>query len=255
MSFIAIDHVSKIYDGRAGQVTALEKIDLDAAFGEFICLLGVSGCGKSTLLQILAGLEPTTGGTVTVAGEPLAGPHPDASVVFQEHGLFPWMTVRTNIAFNLKARGVPAARRLAVTDELIRTVGLAGFERKYPHELSGGMRQRVGIARALTTDPKILLMDEPFGALDAQTRTVMQEELLRVWELHRSTVIFVTHSIDEAVFLADRIVVMTPRPGRIRRIIPVDLPRPRDPTTAQFNEYVRAVLGEIHDDISRLARA
>ena len=254
MSFIALDAVSKTYHGRTEQVVALEKIDLEAEFGEFLCLLGVSGCGKSTLLQILAGLEPPTGGAVTIAGEQLSGPHPDASVVFQEHGLFPWMNARTNIAFNLKARGVAAAERLAIADELIQTVGLTGFERKYPHELSGGMRQRVGIARALTTKPKILLMDEPFGALDAQTRTIMQTELLRVWELYRATAVFVTHSIDEAVFLADRIVVMTPRPGRIRRIIPVDLPRPRDPTTPQFNEYVRAVLNEIHDDISLLAR-
>ena len=141
-----------------------------------------------------------------------------------------------------------------MTNELIEVVGLRGFEEKFPHELSGGMRQRVGIARALTTKPKILLMDEPFGALDAQTRGIMQAELLRVWELHRATVVFVTHSIDEAVYLADRIVIMTPRPGRIRRVIKIDLPRPRDPTTPQFNEYVRDVLGEIHEDISRLVR-
>jgi ABC-type nitrate/sulfonate/bicarbonate transport system ATPase subunit len=150
---------------------------------------------------------------------------------------------------------VSAADRTKITNDLIKVVGLSGFEEKYPHELSGGMRQRVGIARALTTNPKILLMDEPFGALDAQTRGIMQAELLRVWELHRSTVIFVTHSIDEAVYLADRIVIMTPRPGRIRRVINIDLPRPRDPTTPQFNEYVREVLGEIHEDISRLVRS
>ena len=170
-------------------------------------------------------------------------------------GVFPWMTARANIAFNLKARGMPAAERLKVANELIEIVGLRGFEEKYPHELSGGMRQRVGIARALTTKPKILLMDEPFGALDAQTRQIMQTELLRVWELHRSTVLFVTHSIDEAVYLADRIVIMTPRPGRIRRVVTVDLPRPRDPTTPQFNEVVRTVLDEIHDDISLMVRS
>lgn len=254
MSFIALEGVTKTYQRRADQVLALEKITLNAEFGEFICLLGVSGCGKSTLLQILAGLEPPTGGTVLVSGEPLTGPHHDASVVFQEHGLFPWMNVRKNIGFNLKARGVAAGERTKASDELIEIVGLRGFEDKYPHELSGGMRQRVGIARALTTKPKILLMDEPFGALDAQTRGIMQAELLRVWGLHRPTVVFVTHSIDEAVYLADRIVVMTPRPGRIRRIIQLNLPRPRDPTTPQFNEYVRAVLSEIHEDISRLVR-
>jgi NitT/TauT family transport system ATP-binding protein len=254
MSFINLQGITKTYQRRADSVHALENVSLTAEFGEFVCLLGVSGCGKSTLLQILAGLEPPSGGTVTVSGEPLAGPHRDASVVFQEHGLFPWMNVRKNVAFNLKARGVPARERLAVAARQIETVGLRGFEGKYPHELSGGMRQRVGIARALTTDPKLLLMDEPFGALDAQTRNIMQDELLRVWALHQSTVVFVTHSIDEAVYLADRIVIMTPRPGRIRRVLQVDLPRPRDPTTPQFNELVRAVLGEIHDDITRLIR-
>ena len=254
MSFIDLENVSKTYQRRTDQVLALEKVNLTAEYGEFICLLGVSGCGKSTLLQILAGLEPPTGGTVLVNGEPLTGPHHDASVVFQEHGLFPWMNVRKNIGFNLKARSVATAGRTKIANELIEIVGLRGFEDKYPHELSGGMRQRVGIARALTTNPKLLLMDEPFGALDAQTRGIMQAELLRVWDLHRPTVVFVTHSIDEAVYLADRIVVMTPRPGRIRRVIKVDLPRPRDPTTPQFNEYIRAVLGEIHEDISLLIR-
>jgi NitT/TauT family transport system ATP-binding protein len=254
MSFINLENITKTYQRRAERVLALENVSLAAEFGEFICLLGVSGCGKSTLLQILAGLEPPTGGIATVNGEPLVGPHRDASVVFQEHGLFPWMSVRKNIAFNLKSRGVSIKQRAAIVDKLIDTVGLRGFEDKYPHELSGGMRQRVGIARALTTDPKLLLMDEPFGALDAQTRNIMQDELLRVWTLHRSTVVFVTHSIDEAVYLADRIVVMTPRPGRIRRVIEVDLPRPRDPTTPQFNDLVRTVLGEIHDDITRLIR-
>jgi NitT/TauT family transport system ATP-binding protein len=254
MSFISLENITKTYQRRAERVLALENISLTAEFGEFVCLLGVSGCGKSTLLQILAGLEPPSGGTAAIDGEPLVGPHRDASVVFQEHGLFPWMSARTNIAFNLKARGVAAGERTKVANDLIEVVGLRGFEDKFPHELSGGMRQRVGIARALTTKPKILLMDEPFGALDAQTRGIMQAELLRVWELHRATVAFVTHSIDEAVYLADRIVIMTPRPGRIRRLIQVDLPRPRDPTTPQFNEYVRAVLGEIHEDISRLVR-
>lgn len=253
MSFIDLNGVTKIYRRRADEVHALDNVHLKAEFGEFICLLGVSGCGKSTLLQILAGLEPASSGSVMIDGHPLKGPHADASVVFQEHGLFPWMSARTNIAFNLKARSVPPARRLKIADDLIKVVGLSGFEDKYPHQLSGGMRQRVGIARALTTSPKILLMDEPFGALDAQTRGIMQAELLRVWQLHRSTVVFVTHSIDEAVFLADRIVIMTPRPGRIRTIIPVDLPRPRDPTTPAFNEHMRIVLNEIHDDISRLA--
>ena len=250
--YITLDAVTKTYRRRGQHVVALEHVDLQAELGEFICLLGVSGCGKSTLLKILAGLETPSAGLVRIGDQPLAGPHADAGLVFQEHGLFPWMTARTNIAFNLKARGVPAAERWRITDDMIRTVGLAGFEGKYPHELSGGMRQRVGIARALTTRPKILLMDEPFGALDAQTRGVMQAELLRVWALYRATVLFVTHSVEEAIYLADRIVIMTPRPGRIRRILTVDLPRPRDPTAPRFNDYVRAVLDEIHDDLSLL---
>jgi len=254
MSFISINGVSKTYHRRKETVVALDNIGFDASFGEFVCLLGVSGCGKSTLLKILAGLDQPSAGSVVIDGKQLDGPHAEASVVFQEHGLFPWMTARNNIAFNLKARGVSAGERLRIADQQIATVGLTGFESKYPHELSGGMRQRVGIARALTTQAKLLLMDEPFGALDAQTRVVMQTELLRVWALHKATVVFVTHSIDEAVFLADRIVVMTPRPGRVRNIIPVDLPRPRDPTTPGFAACVRAVLAEIQDDITRLAR-
>ena len=250
--FIAIDAVEKTFSRRGADVVALKHIDLDVGLGEFVCLLGVSGCGKSTLLKIIAGLEQPSAGRVLIDGAPLAGPHAEAGVVFQDHGLFPWMTARKNVAFNLKARGVAAAARARITDELIATVGLAGFEDKYPHELSGGMRQRVGIARALTTKPKLLLMDEPFGALDAQTRSVMQTELLRIWALYRTSVLFVTHGVEEAIYLADRIVIMTPRPGRIRRVVQVDLPRPRDPTTAGFTGYVRTVLDEIHDDLTLL---
>jgi ABC-type nitrate/sulfonate/bicarbonate transport system ATPase subunit len=254
MSFLDIAQVSKTYRRRADEIHALERVSLSAQFGEFVCLLGVSGCGKSTLLQIIAGLEAASEGTVTIEGQALQGSHPEASVVFQEHGLFPWMTVQHNVEFNMKARGTGGDERRRVAREFIELVGLTGFESKYPHELSGGMRQRVGIARALTTRPKLLLMDEPFGALDAQTRGIMQQELLRLWQTHKSTVLFVTHSVDEAIFLADRVVIMSPRPGRIRQVLPVDLPRPRDPTTAGFASHVRAVLDHIHDDISLVAR-
>ncbi|KMO18071.1 ABC transporter ATP-binding protein [Methylobacterium indicum] len=254
MSLIDVRHLSKTYARRAETVTALRDVTLTAEPGEFLCLLGVSGCGKSTLLKILAGLEPHSEGTVLVDGRHLQGPHADAAVVFQEHGLFPWMTTRRNVEFNLKARGTGARERRRVAEAMIETVGLSGFSEKYPHELSGGMRQRVGIARALTTNPKLLLMDEPFGALDAQTRSAMQGELLRLWQARRTTVLFVTHSVSEAIVLADRVVVMTPRPGRIRTIIPVDLPRPRDTTAPAFNALVRRALAELHDDLAAAAQ-
>ncbi len=255
MSLLEARGVSKIYAKRGERVEALREVDLSIAFGEFVCLLGVSGCGKSTFLHIVAGLELLSAGELILDGRPIAGPPAEASIVFQEHGLFPWMTVQRNVEFNLKARAAaPAARRRAAA-ELIELVGLGGFETRYPHELSGGMRQRVGIARALTTRPKLLLMDEPFGALDAQTRSVMQEELLRIWQTQRATVLFVTHSVDEAVYLADRVVVLTPRPGRVRRVLDVKLERPRDETGAEFAEYKRAVLDEIRDDMRRVARS
>ena len=255
MSLLTLHGLSKTYARRGQAVHALHHVDFEAAFGEFVCVLGVSGCGKSTLLQLIAGLEPPSAGEIRLDGVRLDGPHIDTSIVFQEHGLFPWMTVQANIEFNLLARHVGKAERRRVAGELIRLVGLDGFQEKYPHELSGGMRQRVGIARALSTNPRLMLMDEPFAALDAQTRSIMQDELLRVWQADRRTVIFITHNVDEAIYLADRVVVMTPRPGRIRRVIEVDLPRPRDITSAGFSALLRLVLDEIHDDLSLLARA
>lgn len=255
MSFLSIRDVSKVYERRGTPMLAVDSVNLAVADRELICLLGVSGCGKSTLLQIVAGLEDPTQGEVLIDGRRVAGEtHREASVVFQEHGLFPWMTVADNVAFNLKARGVGRAERQRIAAEFIGLVGLTGFETRYPHELSGGMRQRVGIARAMTTRPKLLLMDEPFGALDAQTRAVMQTELLRLLETHPSAVLFVTHGVDEAILLADRVVIMSPRPGRIRKILDIDLPRPRDPTSPEFTQLVRTVLDEIHDDISLIAR-
>ena len=232
--FIECLDVGKIYARKQGAVEALRGINVQCAEGEFVCLLGLSGCGKSTLLQMIAGLELPTSGQIIVAGRELDGPSPATSIVFQDHGLFPWMNVRDNVAFNLKARGVAKAERLARADEMLALTGLSGFAGRYPHELSGGMRQRVGIARALTTRPRALLMDEPFGALDAQTRGHLQAELLQIWEQQRTTVLFVTHSIDEAVFLADRILVFTPRPGRLAAEVTVELPRPRVPGTPEF---------------------
>jgi len=224
----------KTGDGEAGQVEALRGSNVQCGEGEFVCLLGLSGCGKSTLLQMIAGLEAPTAGQIIVAGRELDGPSPATSIVFQDHGLFPWMTVRANVAFNLKARGVGKTVRQARADEMLALTSLSEFAGRYPHELSGGMRQRVGIARALTTRPQALLMDEPFGALDAQTRGHLQAELLSIWAVQRTTVLFVTHSIDEAVFLADRILVFTPRPGRVSANVVVDLPRPRIAGTSAF---------------------
>jgi len=241
--FIECVGVGKIYPGKNEPVEALRGIDFTCDAGDFVCLLGRSGCGKSTLLQMMAGLEAPTAGQIAVAGRELHGPSPDAAIVFQDHGLFPWMTVQKNVEFNMKARGTPAAERKRIAAHFIAMTSLTGFEGRYPHELSGGMRQRVGIARALTTDPKALLMDEPFGALDAQTRGNLQDELLQIWEKQRTTVLFVTHSIDEALLLADRILVFSPRPGRIAADIRVDLPRPRAPQSEAFSALARELRG------------
>ncbi len=246
--FIECIGVSKTYVGRAGPVEALRDVSLACAEGEFVCLLGLSGCGKSTLLQMIAGLEPPSAGQIVVAGRELDGPSPAASIVFQDHGLFPWMSVQANVEFNMKARGVKARERRARGEEMLALTGLSGIAARYPHELSGGMRQRVGIARALTTRPRALLMDEPFGALDAQTRGRLQSELLDIWAGQRTTVLFVTHSIDEAVYLADRILVFTPRPGRLAARVTVGLPRPRDPRSPAFAEVARGLRAALGTD-------
>ena len=226
---------------RREQIVALDGIDLEIGDDEFLTILGPSGCGKTTLLNIVAGFDQATSGDVRLDGEAILKPGPDRGVVFQEYALFPWLTVERNIEFGLRERRVAKAQRRARVRDQIASVGLSGFERRYPQELSGGMRQRVAIARALVNDPKILLLDEPFAALDAQTRTLMQQELLRVWSAARRTAIFITHNIEEAILLGDRIVVMTARPGRIKEIVTVNLPRPRDVTSADFNETRRRI--------------
>ncbi len=221
-----------------GGVQAVEHCSLSVRLGEFVVLLGPSGCGKSTLLHILAGLLKPTSGEVRVAGKVNPPPGKDRGFVFQHAGLLPWFDVHTNIEIGLRAKGLSAKEARAVSDEQIRRMGLQGFEAKFPHELSGGMQQRVGVARAFAIDPPILLMDEPFGALDAQTRVLLQEEMIRLWEGTGKTVIFVTHSIEEAIFLADRVLVMTARPGRIREDVPVNLPRPRGEQTRYDPDYL-----------------
>ncbi len=226
---------------RREKVIALDRIDLEIGDDEFLTILGPSGCGKTTLLNIVAGFDHASSGSVQLDGDAVVKPGPDRGVVFQEYALFPWLTVAQNIEFGLRERGVAKAERRARVRAQIGSVGLAGFERRYPQELSGGMRQRVALARVLVNDPKILLMDEPFAALDAQTRSIMQQELLRVWSAERRTALFITHNIEEAILLGDRVVVMTARPGRIKEIVAVNLPRPRDVTSAEFNETRRRI--------------
>jgi NitT/TauT family transport system ATP-binding protein len=208
-------------------LVVLDGFDLTISPGEFVCLVGPSGCGKTTLLHLIAGLRRPVVGTIHVSGKEVRGPGADRGMVFQDYALFPWRTVVENVEFGPKIRGVPAETRRRKAIELIRLTGLAGFERSYPHELSGGMRQRVAVARALANDPDVLLMDEPFASVDALTRLTLQEELTRVWSVARTTVVFVTHSVDEAVFLADRVIAMTARPSRVATDLRVDLERPR----------------------------
>jgi ABC-type nitrate/sulfonate/bicarbonate transport system ATPase subunit len=226
---IEIDRLAKTFPSRGDDppVEALKDVSLEIREGEFITVLGPSGCGKTTLLRIIAGLEQHDGGEVRVRDKAIHGPGRDRAMVFQSFALLPWATVIDNVAFGLELRGVPKAQRTAHAEELIDLVGLKGFERRLPGQLSGGMQQRVGLARALAVDPEILLMDEPFGALDEQTRRLLQEELLAIWEQSRKTVIFITHSMEEAVLLGDRVVLMSPRPGRIVDIVEVPLERPR----------------------------
>ncbi len=224
-SAIEIRGLFKQFASRGSVVSALEGVDLAIQQGEFLCVVGPSGCGKTTLLNILGGLEAASGGTVDFA--PQAPGRPLRSIIFQEQGVYPWLSVLDNAAFGLMARGVPKVERYRIAREWLRRMGLGSFEHAYPHQLSGGMRQRVNIARAFANDPEILLMDEPFAALDEQTKLILQDRLLQIWEGSRKTVLFITHSLDEAIRMADRVVVMTARPGRIKTIINVDLPRPR----------------------------
>jgi len=246
---IDIDHVHMEVGDGAGRFEALHDVSLKIGPGEFVCLLGPSGCGKSTLLGALAGHLAPARGTVGVDGDVVDGPHPDRGLVFQQHTLFPWQRVIDNVAFGLKMKGVARAQRHAQAHELLASVGLAGFESLYPSQLSGGMQQRVEIARVLINRPRVLLMDEPFGALDALTRARMQQLLLEIWSRIRTTVVFVTHDIDEALFLADRILVMSARPGRIIEDRPLDFARPRDAelvTSPEFTALKRHCLQLLH---------
>jgi NitT/TauT family transport system ATP-binding protein len=248
----AVDGIRKSFarsDGGHGELLVLDGISFTVRENEFVSILGPSGCGKTTLIRILAGLVPADSGEVRVDNRRIAGPGPDRCMVFQNFGLLPWRTVQSNVEFGLEVLEMDQAARAAVASKYIELVGLRGFERYYPHQISGGMQQRVGIARALARDPKILLMDEPFGAIDAQTREELQEELLRIWAGTNKTVLFVTHSIEEAIFLSDRIVLLQPNPGRVTRVVDVPLVRPRlsldvqgDPVFAALRQEIRNVL-------------
>jgi len=233
----------------ANGVTALGPLDLFVGRGEIVGVVGTSGCGKSTLLRIIGGLEPATGGSVRIDGEPVRGPRPEIGIVFQEPRLMPWLTVAGNVTFGLD--GVPRAKRQALADAALAKVGLTRFAQALPRELSGGMAQRVALARALVTEPEILLLDEPFSALDAFTRIRLQDELLRLWAIDRPTLLFVTHDIDEALALADRVIVLRGHPGRIRRDDRIDLPRPRRRTEPAFQRWKQALFDDL--DLSAVA--
>ncbi|BDG10318.1 ABC transporter ATP-binding protein [Anaeromyxobacter paludicola] len=238
---IAARGVRQVFRTGGREVTALAGIDLTVGAGEFVCLLGPSGCGKSTLLNAIAGFTAPTAGTLEAGGRPVTAPGPDRAMVFQEYALFPWMTVEKNVAFGLELKGAPRAEIRRTVDAWLAKLSLQDFRDRYPKDLSGGMRQRVAIARALAIDSPVLLMDEPFGALDALTRRNLQDELLRIWSELRKTVVFVTHGIEESIYLADRVVVMTYRPGTVKQIVPIALPRPRDPASPEFNELKKSI--------------
>jgi len=253
-SYISADNVNLTFRPKnRTPVTALDNFAIEVGRGQFVSIVGPSGCGKSTFLNVLLGLLSPDSGEMIVNGRQVRGPGQDRAMVFQEFGLLPWRTVAKNIELGLELQGVAAAERRETCQGFINMVGLTGFEGHYPHELSGGMKQRVGLARALASDPDVLLMDEPFASLDAQTRDIMQAELLRIWQQAKKTVLFVTHQIEEAVYLSDQVIVMTKRPGRTKKIIDIDLPRPRDyemRVTQKFNDLKLAIWNELKDELS-----
>jgi len=245
MMSICVKKLNKRYRAREGDIPALSSVDIDVAEGEFVSIVGPSGCGKSTLLYILGGFIPADGGLIEVGGKTVTGPGVDRGVVFQEYALFPWLTVVQNISYGLEMTGVPREKREDTVQRLVRTIGLEGFEHRFPRELSGGMKQRVAIARTLAYDPQILLLDEPFGALDALTRETMQDELLRLWQATRKTVVMVTHDVNEAVYLSERVLVMSQRPGRIVQEFSIDIDRRGDREATIINDDFNQLRNEV----------
>ncbi len=255
-SKVGLSELCLSYRTQSGErLLALDHINLQVRAGEFVCIVGPSGCGKSTLLHLIAGLQAQTSGQVLVDGSPVQGPGTDRILIFQEHGLFPWLTVAQNVEFGMKMKGMPRAERQEKMRQYLRLVHLAKFEKSYIHQLSGGMRQRVAIARALATEPDVLLMDEPFAALDAQTRDLLHDELERIWNETGCTIIFVTHNVREAVRLGDRVVLLTFRPGRVKSEFPVGLPRPRSLEDPEVALAAREVLDELRDEINQSLEA
>lgn len=248
---LKIDNVKKIYQTRKGEMTALNGVNLDIKENEFICVIGPSGCGKSTLLNIIAGLLEPTAGQILVDGKPIQGTGTDRGVVFQQYALFPWLTVKKNVEFGLKLKGLSKDECDSIAMKYLKMVELEKFADSYPKELSGGMKQRVAIARAYAMNPEVLLMDEPFGALDAQTRTQLQTELLKAWQEENKTCFFVTHDIEEAIVLATRVVIMSARPGRIKEVVDIDIPYPRDQETKmseRFIELKNHIWGQVYQE-------
>jgi NitT/TauT family transport system ATP-binding protein len=250
---VVVRGLEKVYvdPETAEEVVAIRGLDLAVPKNEFVSIIGPSGCGKTTFLHILAGLRRSTGGSISVGGKVVTKPGADRGMVFQDYALFPWKTAAENVEFGLKIQGIPPRERAETVDQYLRMVGLDGFQRKYPRELSGGMQQRVALARALANKPAVLLMDEPFASVDALTRTNLQELLMRVWEAEPRTVVFVTHAVDEAVFLSSRVVVLSPRPARVERIVTIDLPRPRRWAEVASNPR----MGQLRDEILTLVQS
>ena len=253
MPEVELKNISKRYSNEAGEeTTALENISLTIKDGEFICVLGPSGCGKSTLLEIMAGLLPRSEGELLLDGKPQSGTSRDIGVVFQDSSLFPWRSIHKNVEFGLEIAGISRSEREQKVQRAIETVGLSGFENKYPHQLSGGMRQRAGLARTLVNDPRFILMDEPFSAVDHLTRLTLQDEIVRIWLQEKKTILFITHDVAEAVYLANRVVLLSPRPGHIRRIfdVPTEHPRDRrDPKLLEVVEKIYIALNNPDDDV------
>lgn len=251
-TILSIEHVSKVWSGGTNRaVQALDDINFSVKPGEFLVIIGPSGCGKSTLLFAIAGLEFPSSGTIQLEGQPITGPGTDRSLIFQEASLFPWLSVADNVEWGLKIKGLSKTERRERALHYIRQVGLADSIKKYPHELSGGMKQRVAIARALCLEPKVLLMDEPFAALDVQTRYKMQSFLLDIWATTKTTIVFVTHHIDEAIHLADRVLVLTARPGRVLEEVTIGLPRPREIASRAFDEYRSSFFAHLRNEVSK----
>ena len=248
---VEIRDLVKKFQTRNGEVVALNGVDLSIQDKEFVCVVGPSGCGKSTLLNMIGGLDTPTSGELLVDGKEVDGPSPKRGIVFQQYALFPWLTVEKNVQFGLKLQGMPRERMEQVTEKYLRAVGLENFAHSYPKELSGGMKQRVAIARAYAVNPEVLLMDEPFGALDAQTRVQLQTELLETWEHEQKTCFFITHDVEEAIILAQRVVIMSARPGRVKDIVDIDIPYPRDQATKmspRFLELKNDIWGQVYEE-------